>query len=214
MHFISVPLLRLIGVLMLAAPLAARAQRPDPSPSPAENPAPSTTQSQSGYPDVRKEAADPTLFPDPDRVATDLVRPKAANTVANAGIANQGQTKRGGIGRTNSQPLGQADTAPLPVRVAYRRAKTIAMEREPSLGTLLKRADDARTDVEKRQILRVYYAQLFAEVRKIDPSPAMKSHVDSLQVSTEQRYEPKRVGVSGEEDLINGRLFGRLNAGQ
>ena len=109
MRFVPVPPLRLIGVLLLAVPFAARAQQPDPSPAPAANPAPSTTQSQSGYLDVRKEAADPTLFPDPDKVASDLVRPKAANTVANAGIANRGQTKRGGVGRTNSQTLGQAD---------------------------------------------------------------------------------------------------------
>ena len=37
----------------------------------------------------------------------------------------------------------------------------------------------------------------------------MKSHLASLQASTEQRYDPKRRAVAGEEDLINGRLFTR-----
>ena len=88
----------------------------------------------------------------------------------------------------------------------------MAMERDPNLSVLLKRADLAGTDVEKRRYLRAYYTQLFAEVRRIDPSPAMKSHLDSLDVSTGQRYDPKRRGVSEEEDLINGRLFLRSDA--
>ena len=201
MRFRPLSLPWVVGVFALTAPMLTRAQEPGPLPS--------TTQSQSGYPDVRKEAADPTLFPDPDRVAGDRVRPPAADTGVNAGLTNKGAAKRGGLGRTNSQSLGQADTDPLPVRVAYRRAKTLAMERDPSLGTLLRQADLASTDEDKRRYLREYYHQLFAEVRKIDPSPAMKSHLDSLQTSTGQRYDPKRRAVANEEDLINGRLFGR-----
>ena len=201
MRFVSVSWAWSLGVLALAVPATTRAQQAGPTPS--------TTQSQSGYPDVRKEAADPTLFPDPDKVASDKARPKTGDDGTNAGLGTKGQGKRGGAGRVTSQSLGQADTDPLPVRVAYRRAKTLAMERDPNLGTLLKRADLAVTDVEKRQYLHAYYLQLFAEVRKIDSSPAMKSHLDSLRASTEQRYDPKRRGVAGEEDLINGRLFAR-----
>ena len=201
MRLVSVSWLWPLGVLALSAPVATQAQEARPEPS--------TTQSQSGYPDVRKEAADPTLFPDPDKIASDKVHPITGDDATNAGLSRKGQGKRGGLGRVTSQTLGQADTDPLPVRVAFRRAKTLAMERDPNLGTLLRRADQAATDVEKRQYLHAYYLQLFAEVRKIDPSPAMKSHVDSLKASTEQRYDPKRRAVSGEEDLINGRLFGQ-----
>ena len=147
-----------LGVFAWTTPAAAQAQQAGPTPS--------TTQSQSGYPDVRKEAADPTLFPDPDQVARERVRPKSGDDATNAGLGTKGQGKRGGAGRVTSQSLGQADTDPLPVRVAYRRAKTLAMERDPGLGTLLKRADLAGTDVEKRQYLHAYYSQLFAEVRK------------------------------------------------
>ena len=200
MRFSPVSLPWLLGALALVAPVL-RAQEPGPTPS--------TTQSQSGYPDVRREAADPTLFPDPDKAASEKVRPLALDNGITAGMTNKGAAKRGGLGRTNSQSLGQADTDPLPVRVAYRRAKTLAMERDPGLGVLLRQADLARTDAEKRQYLQTYYHRLFAEVRKIDPSPAMKSHLDSLQISTGQRYDPKRRAVANEEDLINGRLFGQ-----
>ena len=199
MRFVSGSWLWPLGILALAVPTATRAQQAGPS----------TTQSQSGYPDVRKEAADPTLFPDPDKVAADQVRAKSGDDATNAGLSRKGQGKRGGAGRVTSQSLGQADTDPLPIRVAYRRAKTLAMERDPNLGTLLERADRAGTDVEKRQYLHAYYLQLFAEVRKIDSSPAMKSHLAALQASTEQRYDPKRRAVANEADLINGRLFAR-----
>ena len=188
-----------LGVAALTIPMTARAQQAGPTPS--------TTQSQSGYPDVRKEAADPTLFPDPDQAARERVHTKPGDDATNAGLGRKGMGKGSGLGRVTTQSLGQADADPLPLRVAYRRAKTLAMERDPNLGTLLERANQARTDVAKRQYLHEYYSQLFAEVRKIDPSPAMKSHVASLQASTEQRYDPKRRAVAGEEDLINGRLF-------
>ena len=188
--------------MTLAAPTASQAQQ--------RGPMPSTTESQSGYPDVRKEAADPSLFPDPDRVARDLVRPKGAQDANNPNIFGQnGRGKKGGLGRTSTQALKQADADPLPVRVAYRRAKTLATERDPRLGALLQQADLARTDVERRRYLRVYYARLFAEVRQIDPSPAMNAHLDSLKLPTEQRYDPKRRATADEDDLVNGRLFGQ-----
>ena len=202
MHFIPVSSLTLLAAITLGAPMASRAQQPVPTPS--------TTQSQSGYPDIRREAADPSLFPDPDAVARDLVRPKAAQEANNPNIFGQnGRGKKGGLGRVSTQALKQADADPLPIRVAYRRAKTLAMERDPSLGALLQQADLAGTDVERRRYLRVYYTRLFAEVRRIDPSPAMNAHLDSLKLPTEQRYDPKRRATADEEDLINGRLFGQ-----
>ena len=202
MRFVPAFALLALGVGLLAAPTVSRAQQPGLTPS--------TTASQSGYPDVRKEAADPSLFPDPDRVARDLVRPPSAQSANNPNIFGQnGRGKKGGLGRISTQALKQADADPLPVRVAYRRAKTLAMERDPSLGALLRQADLAGTDVERRRYLRVYYVRLFAEVRRIDPSPAMNAHLDSLKLPTEQRYDPKRRATADEDDLINGRLFGQ-----
>lgn len=122
---------------------------------------------------------------------------------------------RGAKGRRKSRyatdaAVSQASADPLAVRVAYRKAKTMAMVREPGLRELLLQADAAPTDDEKRAFLKVYYTKLYATIRKIDPSPAMKSHVDLLSSASQQRYDPKRRAVDGEDDLAGiGRNGGR-----
>ncbi len=201
MRSIAPHTLNLLALLVLVAPLSISAQQIDTTPS--------TTQSQSGYPDVRNEAADPTLFPNPDQTARNAVRPRTASTRETNKTGSASGRSAGG--RVNNQVLKQADTDPLPIRVAYRRAKTRAMERDPNLQTLLAQADTASTDNEKRRYLRAYYVQLFGEVKKIDPSPAMKSHLDALQHFVEQRYNPQRRAVAGEESLINGHDSDRRN---
>jgi hypothetical protein len=99
----------------------------------------------------------------------------------------------------------KADLDPLDVRVAYRRDKTLAMERDPGLADLLREAAAAPTDNDKRAWLRQYYTRLYAGIHKIDPSPAMKAHVALIADVTEQRWNPKRRAVAGEDDLVNGR---------
>jgi hypothetical protein len=99
----------------------------------------------------------------------------------------------------------KADLDPLDVRVAYRRDKTLAMERDPGLADLLREAAAAPTDNDKRAWLRQYYTRLYAGISKIDPSPAMKAHVALIADVTEQRWNPKRRAVAGEDDLVNGR---------
>jgi hypothetical protein len=99
----------------------------------------------------------------------------------------------------------KADMDPLDVRVAYRRDKTLVMERDPGLADLLREAAEAPTDNDKRAWLKQYYTRLYAGIRKIDPSPAMKAHVDLIAFVTEQRWNPQRRAVAGEEDLVNGR---------
>ena len=112
-------------------------------------------------------------------------------------------------GRHHDLLVSQADTDPLMVRVAYRRAKTTALAREPDLAILLHEAAAAGTDVEKRVYLKQYYTRLFATVCKVDTSPEMKAHVDLLMQVAEQRYDPKRREVGGDEDLVNGAGRGR-----
>ncbi len=90
------------------------------------------------------------------------------------------------------------------VRVAYRRAKTTAMARDPALPELLHQAAAARTDVQKRAYLKRYYTRLYAEVSKVDPSPEMKKHVALLSAVSQQRYDPQRRAVGGEEDIVRG----------
>ena len=98
----------------------------------------------------------------------------------------------------------EADSDPLEVRVAYRRAKTLAMAQDPEMDDLLQRAANAPNAREKRAWLKQYYARLFADVKKIDPSPGLAAHVALLQIIARQRYDPQRRSIAGEEDLANG----------
>jgi hypothetical protein len=99
----------------------------------------------------------------------------------------------------------EADADPLDVRIAFRRAKTQAMVQDPGLADLLHNAAMAPNDKAKRDWLRQYYTRLYAEVRKIDPSPTLASHVTLLALIARQRYDPQRRMLAGEEDLVNGR---------
>lgn len=137
---------------------------------------------------------------------------------ARGGASTGGHRNGGGgharNGRRHDLLVSQADSDPLAVRVAYRRAKTVALAREPALSELLQEADAAGTDVERRRYLKEYYNRLFATVCKVDTSPAMKAHVDLLTKVAEQRYDPKRREVGGEEDLVNGGGRGRRSQGR
>jgi hypothetical protein len=99
----------------------------------------------------------------------------------------------------------EADSDPLEVRIAFRRAKTLAMAQDPGMPELLHRAAAAPTDKAKREWLRQYYDRLFADIRKIDPSPSLAAHVALLTKIAQQRYDPQRRMLAGEEDLVNGR---------
>ena len=124
------------------------------------------------------------------------------------GHHNGGGSRQHG-GRRHEALTRQADSDPLALRVAYRRAKTIALAQDPGLGNLIRQAAVADTDVEKRAYLKEYYTRLFIAVRKIDPSPEMQAHVKLLTLLATQRYDPKRREVGGDEDIINGRGRGR-----
>jgi hypothetical protein len=123
-------------------------------------------------------------------------RPKASRLLGN-------KNKKGA--RTTDLLSDEADADPLEVRIAYRKAKTVAMEKDPALAALLKGASDARTDKDKREWLREYYARLFAEIVKIDPSPALATHVALLSAVEKQRYDPQRRMLAGEEQLMSAR---------
>ena len=111
--------------------------------------------------------------------------------------------------RHHEQLVSLADIDPLAVRVAYRRAKTIAMARDPGLADLLREADAANDDVTRRAYLKEYYLKLYTSICKADPSPEVRAHVKLLRGVAEQRYDPKRREVGGDEDLVNGSGNGR-----
>lgn len=149
-----------------------------------------------------------TLFPDGGTSppsSTDATTPGAGN----GRRRGQGNGKRGqGNGRTGRKGdvlAARASSEPLEVRVAFRKAKTEALLRRPDLAVIEREADVAPTDDGKRSYLRSYYTQLYSEVKKIDPSPAMAEHVKLLSSIAEQRYDPKRRTIGGDEDLVRGR---------
>lgn len=179
----------------------------DPFTAPPPNPAPSKPDDYPDLDSLREPGSSAKLFPTP----TPPPVTNGAGVVGGGGGGNGGRRnnplmggQRRRNGRTNDMLSDQASNDPLDLRVAYRRAKTEAMVRDPGLVSLVRQADAAKTDVDKRAILKVYYARLFAEVRKVDSSPEMKRHTELLALVAQQRYDPQRRVVGGEEDIVRG----------
>jgi hypothetical protein len=157
-------------------------------------------------------APEPPAAPSSDNAALfpsgDTQTPSQTATGTSGGGRNGPGGGRGGrrnrSGDSRNAAIQQADSAPLEVRVAFRRAKTAAMLRDPGLADLLVQAGGARTDENKRAYLRTYYIRLYALVRKVDPSPAMRDYVKLLSQVSEQRYDPKRRAVNGDDDDLVG----------
>ncbi len=204
----------LIGISALL--LMWKAQAQDLTPTPA--PGPAQPASQGSYPDIdslREPGSSAKLFPEQPASPTPAAPGSgtaAGNGRRNNSLLNNNQHRRNG--RSNDMLGDLADSDPLEVRVAYRRAKTLAMVHDPGLAVLLRDADDASTDVQKRALLKVYYTRLFAEVRKVDRSPAMKKHIELLGQVSQQRYDPQRRAVGGEEDIVRGGGGGRRGRAQ
>lgn len=180
-----------------------------------DRPQPSSTPSTS-YPDIeslREPGSTEKLFP--AATPPPVLDPNAPPGTPQAGAAARGRHGGGILGRKSSSGrqrdtlVDQADSDPLTVRVAYRRAKTLAMVHDPGMADLLHQAAAAGTDVDKRAILKQYYTRLYAGVLKADTSPEMKKHVETLQLVASARYDPKRRTVGGEEDIVLGRGGGR-----
>ena len=165
--------------------------------------------------DAQNAAPTPAADANPTAAeAADLFPSNGAQASPTPAAGHGGGHRNGGGGRNRNNRrhdllVTQADADPLQLRVAFRRAETIAMARDPGLADLLHQADASDTDTEKRVYLKEYYTRLFNSVRRIDPSPEMKAHVGLLTQVAEQRYDPKRREVGGDEDLVNGRGRGR-----
>ena len=197
----------LVCLTGLLLPVLVRAQDPAPTPLPTPG----------VYPDIeslREPGSTAKLFPPPGASPTPAADdgPVAGNGRRNNPLLNHGQHRRNL--RTNDMLGDLADNDPLEVRVAYRRAKTTVMARDPELAELLVHADAAGTDVQKRALLKVYYTRLFAEVCRVDRSPEMKKHVELLGQVSQQRYDPQRRAVGGEEDIVRGGGGGRRGRAQ
>lgn len=208
------PCFPLAVAFALLIPAGAWAQDPPLAPEPTPVPA----ASPSGYPDIdslREPGSSAKLFPAPSPDSTVPGTPGQGAAPRRGrrdnALLNSGQGRR--PARSNDLLGSQADADPLEVRVAYRRAKTTAMVRDPGLADLLHEAAAAGTDVQKRAFLKQYYARLFDDVRRVNPSPEMRKHVDLLALVARQRYDPQRRVVGGEEDIVRGG-GGRRGRGQ
>jgi hypothetical protein len=158
-----------------------------------------------GPPDQADDAAIPgtgqgNLFPATETAQALQNRPRTSRLLGNRNRRNA---------RATDLLSSEADADPLEVRIAYRRAKTRAMLRDPGLTDLLQQASAAPTDPAKRAFLKQYYDRLFAAVAKIDPSPAEATHLKLLRLIARQRYDPQRRMLAGEEDLVSGHRGGR-----
>lgn len=199
-------------VLFGAVAVFAMSRAPAQDPAPTPEPGPAQAASQNAYPDIEalREPGSSAKFLPPETPAP-TPGPGGPGAAGGTGRRNSGlpsgQHRRNA--RSNDQIGDLAAADPLAVRVAYRRAKTIVMARDPGLADLLREAAAAGTDVQKRAFLKVYYTRLFDEVRNVDRSPEMKNHVALLSQVARQRYDPQRRVVGGEEDIVRGGGRGR-----
>ncbi|MBV9657022.1 MAG: hypothetical protein JO295_02820 [Verrucomicrobia bacterium] len=195
-----VPLLA--GILLLLATAATRAQEPvpppPPPPPPAETPA-AGRQEPVPPPDIGPSE----LFPSggPSRRQQTGTSSSTANA-ASRGNRSGGTSRAARRDRFNEPTLNEAAQDPLELRLAYRRARTAAL-RDPRFADLQQQANAARSDEEKRAILRVYYEELFARIRRLDHgTPGMNAHVELLARAAQQRYAPQRK-LGTESQLAN-----------
>lgn len=184
-------------------------QTPIPTPAP---PAPVTPYTSPAPPPAEgglfpsPGAARPAPPPVPDN--QDLRRVKKEN----ARRARRGGTGAGPFGGGSKRQavnpaLLTAAADPVEIRIAYRRAETEA-KRDPRFVDLLRRADLARDDEERRALLRRYYTELYVRVRQLDHSPNLAAHLAVLSRAAEQRYAPKHKAGGVDENEL-GRIGGK-----
>ncbi len=196
----------LIGAIWLALAFSRATAQEDAAPAPSPQPAPAPATAEPvpyplDLPDLHPPSNGTGLFPNGPR------QNAPAPTSGNPGRNRRNPLTKGSKqrGRSLDLTLQKADADPLKVRIAYRRDKTTALARDPELTELLRRADASGTDAQKRVYLHEYYTRLFASIRRMDSSADMKVHLALLAQVAEQRYDPKRRAVAGEEDLLNTR---------
>ncbi len=200
-HFASAVLAVLLGS---TAVTPGSGQTPDPTPPPGAGVAP--------FASPAPPPAEGGLFPtssDPSRPA-----PPPVPDNQNLRQVKKENSRRGRRTRTGGGPFSgssrrqavnpallTAAADPVEIRIAYRRAETEA-KRDPVFTELLRRADLAHDDEERRTLLRRYYTELYARVRQLDRSPTLAAHVAVLSRAAEQRYAPKhKAGGVDENEL-------------
>ncbi len=72
---------------------------------------------------------------------------------------------------------------------------------DPDVVAAKREADAARTDLEKRQRLRAYYALYYGRMRAMASSPEMKKALDDLKLAHLSRTSQRRVRPAEDADL-------------
>jgi hypothetical protein len=89
-------------------------------------------------------------------------------------------------------------------RIRFRKAKTQVLQ-DAKLDSLRTEAYNARTDVEKRAMLKSYYTQLFDRILKIDSS--LKPEVERRRKVALARVDQSRLrGLGGDEAVFEAEL--------
>ncbi len=190
--------------LWLTAGLSGAVAQEETAPAPLPQPAPGPAAAEPppyplDFPELHPSPNGTGLFPNGPRQSP------SATTGSGRNHRNSLLTGTKQRGRSLDRTLQQADSAPLAVRIAYRREKTTVLARDPGLTELTRQAAAAGTDAQKRVYLREYYTRLFASIRRLDSSPEMKTHLALLAQVAAQRYDPQRRTVLGEEELLDTR---------
>src|SRR5207248_8901625 len=72
---------------------------------------------------------------------------------------------------------------------------------DPDVVAAKRAADTARTDLEKRQLLRAYYDLYYGRMRAMASSPEMKKALDELKLAHLSRTSQRRVRPEEDADL-------------
>ncbi len=171
-----------------------------PPPAPAAPPPPSGEDGLFPAPDTTRPAPPPVTDAGELR-GTGVGNRRGKRTSSRGGGRALGEGRQRGA----NPLLATAAADPVEVRIAYRRAETEA-KRDPVFNELLRQADLAHDDEERRALLRRYYTDLFERVRRLNRSPALAAHVAVLSRAAELRYAPKRrVGGVDEQEASRAR---------
>ena len=72
---------------------------------------------------------------------------------------------------------------------------------DPDIVAAKHAADNAKTDLEKRQLLRTYYDLLYGRMRALASSPEMKASLDQLRTAHVSRTSQHRVRAAEDASL-------------
>ena len=110
------------------------------------------------------------------------------------GAKSQGSRPEQGKPRPSEPSRTEAAEADLEERIRFRVARD-KVRQDPALQMEWDRAQAARTDYEKREILKRYYKEFYARVAKADPDPRLKKLIElnrtrSLRTLEQTRIQP------------------------